>query len=233
MRSVLYLLCLLTACFGLSAQDSVHVTIKAGYKVSDVLKSSDIYYYPQFTYGKVLFRDGSKSAAKMNYNRLFDQMLFISANGDTLAIDDEKNIKSILVDKDTFYYDEGYVRVIAHYGDAKLAEKQTWVLEDIRKIGTHNSQAKTFAVYSFNMFTTNDTETRSKDLILNEDIILRRESQYFIGDEFNHFVRGSRKRVQALFPKDEVRLDNYLKENKVNFDKKEDLEKLVQFLSKQ
>lgn len=232
MRSILFLFCLLNVFLSLSAQDSLHVTIKAGYKVSDVLNSSDIYYYPQFTYGKVLFRDGSKSAAKMNYNRLFDQMLFISSNGDTLAIDDEKNIRSIFIDKDTFYYDEGYVRVIANYGNAKLAEKQTWVLEDIRKIGTHNSQAKTFAVYSFNMFTTNDTETKSKDLILNEDIILRKESQYFFGDDFNHFVRSSRKRLLVLFPKDEQVIDNYLKDNKVNFDKKEDLEKLVQFLSK-
>jgi len=33
-----------------------------------------------------------------------------------------------------------------------------------------------------------------------------------------------------LFPKEEQRIESYLKESKVNFDKKDDLEKLSQFL---
>src|SRR5678816_1300960 len=126
MKALLLLLFILIGYCGLSAQDSI-VTIKAGNKVRDVLTPADIFYYPQFTSGKVFFRDGRKAMAMMNFTRLYDEMLFINPKGDTLAVEDEKTIKFIIVDQDTFYYDEGYVRIIVDYGDVKLAEKQIWV----------------------------------------------------------------------------------------------------------
>jgi hypothetical protein len=55
----------------------------------------------------------------------------------------KKPLNSLSVDKDTLYYDEGYVRLIANYGDVKLAEKQIWVVADVRKIGTHDTPKNT------------------------------------------------------------------------------------------
>ena len=60
--------------------------------------------------------------------------------------------------------------------------------------------------------------------------MLRKETQYYFGDQYNHFVRASKKRLLSLFPKGERKIENYLNENKVNFDKKDDLEKLCRFL---
>src|SRR5688572_32802432 len=92
MKVLLPLFFILIACSGLPAQDSTLVTIKAGNKVMDVLTPVDIYYYPQFNNGKVFFKDGAKGGAKLNYTRLFDQMLFIDARGDTLALADRKSV---------------------------------------------------------------------------------------------------------------------------------------------
>src|SRR5215204_979164 len=148
MKTLLLLLIIFIGYTDLSAQDSTFVTIKTGEKVTDVLTSADIYIYPQFTHGKVFLRDGSKAVGKMNYNRLYGQMLFINAKGDTLALADEKNIKFIVIDRDTFYYGEGYIRLLANNGITKLTEKQVWVLADIRKIGAHNRPTTTVAVTS-------------------------------------------------------------------------------------
>ncbi len=93
MKPLLLLLFILIGCSDLPAQDSTIVTIKAGNRIKDVLKPADIFYYPQFTSGKVFFKDGAKAAAKMNYNRLSDQMLFIGPKGDTLELADEKSIQ--------------------------------------------------------------------------------------------------------------------------------------------
>ena len=232
MKALLLLFFILPGYSNLFAQDSTLVTIKTGNKVMDVLTAADIFYYPQFTNGKVFFRDGTKGAAKMNYSRLFDQMLYVDPKGDTLALADEKTIKFITVDLDTFYFDEGYVKLVANNNFVKLAEKQIWVVADIRKIGTHNKSTTTFAVESFSTYTNGSDAAKSKDLILNEDIVLRKETQYYFGDEYNHFVRAGKKKLLQLFPKEQLSIENYLKENNVNFDKKEDLEKLVQFLSR-
>ena len=230
MKALLLLLFILIGYCGLSAQDSI-VTIKAGNKVRDVLTPADIFYYPQFTSGKVFFRDGRKAMAMMNFTRLYDEMLFINPKGDTLAVADEKTIKFIIVDQDTFYYDEGYVRIIVDYGDVKLAEKQIWVVADTRKIGTHNKSTSTVAITPLSNYSDDGiARAKSYDLLINEDMVIRKETQYYFGDQNNHFVRAGKKKLLLLFPKEQLDLENYLKENKVNFDKKDDLKKLAQFL---
>ena len=166
----------------------------------------------------------------MNYSRLYGQMLFINPKNDTLALADEKNIKFIVIDQDTFYYYEGYMRLITDNGAVKLTEKQIWVMADIRKIGTHGRATTTVAVTSFSSYTDNLDAAKSKDLIMNEDIVLRKDIQYYLGDKYNLFVPASKKGLHQLFPKEHSSIENYLKENKVNFNKKEDVEKLYLFL---
>lgn len=95
MKPLLLLLFILVSDPGLWAQDSMLVTIKAGNRVKDVLSPSEIYYYPQFTNGKVFLRDGSRAGAKMNYSRTYDQMLFIGPGGDTLAWQMKKPLNSL------------------------------------------------------------------------------------------------------------------------------------------
>lgn len=231
MKALSLLLFILLSNSYLAAQDSILVTIKAGNRVDDVLKPADIFYYPQFTNGQVFFRDGSKALGKMNYSRLFDQVLFIGPKGDTLALADEKTIKFIAIGQDTFFYDEGYIRLIEKSGVVKLAEKQIWVVADVRKIGTHNRPTSTVAVTSFSTYADVIGRAKSYDLLINEDIVIRRETYYYFGDEYNKFARAGKKRLLLLFPKEQMNLENYLKENKVNFDKRDDLEKLAQFLS--
>jgi len=230
MKTLLLLIFILIGYTDLPAQDSTLVTVKTGERVTDVLKSSDIYFYPRFIYSKVLFKDGTVADPYMNYNRLYDQMLFINEKGDTLALTDEKNIEFIINDWDIFYYDKGYMRLIADDTVIKLAEKQVWVLADIRKMGTHNRPTTSVAITSLSHFSNGRDAAKSKELIMNEELVLRKETEYYFGDKYNHFVRASRKRVLSLFSKEQLTIENYLNEHKVNFDKKDDLEKLCKFL---
>ncbi|HEX6168281.1 MAG TPA: hypothetical protein VFZ33_01215 [Chitinophagaceae bacterium] len=66
---------------------------------------------------------------------------------------------------------------------------------------------------------------------MNEDMLIKKETQYFFGDKYNHFVRAGKKKLLFLFPKEQPIIENYLKENKVDFDKKDDLEKITSFLA--
>ena len=232
MRILLLLFIILIGCTNLVAQDSTLVTVKAGNKVTDVLTQADIYYYPQFINGKVFLKSGEMAAATMNYTRLYDQILFINPKGDTLAIADENTIKYIVIEKDTFYYNEGYMRLIADDGVVKLTEKQIWVVADVRKVGTHDRATGTVAITSLANYNDGRGGLKSKDLIVNENTVLQKKTEYYFGDKYNLFVLASKKRILQLFPKEHLSIENYLKENKVNFNKKDDLEKLSQFLSK-
>ena len=230
MKALLLLLFILIGYSDLSAQDSTLVTVKTGERIEDILKSSDIFFYPQFIYSKILFKDGKVADPYMNYNRLYDQMLFINDKGDTLAVTDVKNIEFIVNDWDIFFYNGGYLRLVADDTVIKLAEKQIWEVADIRKMGTFNTPTNTVAITSVGYFSDGRDAAKSKELILNAETLLRKETQYYFVDKYNHFVRASKKKLMDLFPKDEQRIENYLKENKVKFDKKDDLEKLCKFL---
>jgi len=224
---LLFLLVLLNS-GGVWAQDITYATIKTGLSVKDVLGPTDIYYYAQFMPAKVYFRDGAKSAALMNYSTLVDQILFIDPKGDTLALLDGQTIKYISMDKDTFYFHEGYLRHVAGNSSVKLAERRVWELADIRKIGSHNRPATTYAVNSYSSLI--DIFGKSHELIMNEDVVLRKKSLYFFGDNYYSFTHADKKNFLGLFPKQEERLSDYIKENKVKFDNGEDLKNLVQFL---
>ena len=219
---------ILLNCAGLLAQDTTLITVKAGNRIGEVLTINEIFIQPQFITGNVYFRNGSKAIAKMNYNSLTDQMLFIDAKGDTLALTDEKTIKFISLDKDTFYFDEGYMRLVTSNSVARLTEKRVWEVADIRKIGSHDRPSTTYAVTSYSTLT--DELGHTRDLVLREDVVLRKKPEYYFGDMFNHFTPATKKNLLLLFPKKRASLNAYFNDNKVNFYNKADLEKIVQFL---
>src|SRR6187455_3090521 len=162
MKALLLLFFILIGVVELSAQDTTLVTVKTGEKITDVLKPSDIYYYPQFVYSKILFKDGKVADPYMNYNRLYDQMLFISEKGDTLALTDVKNIEFIVNDWDVFYYSGGYLRLIADDTVIKLAERQIWTVVDVRKMGTFNTPTNTVAITSVGYLSSGQDAAKSK-----------------------------------------------------------------------
>ncbi|MCW3109444.1 MAG: hypothetical protein JWQ09_3950, partial [Segetibacter sp.] len=209
------------------AQKKTFAIVKAGANIMDVLSTPDVFYFPEFTSGKVLHRDRTTAEGKLNYNRLVDEMHFINSKGDTLALADEMNIEYVAIGKDTFYYDGGYLRVLSSGNLAKLAMKDIWIISETRQVGAYNTTNTSVSITSFKSYTEGG---RLYDLTVNEDVVLKKAEQHYFGDANNHFVLAGKKELLMLFPKEQRRIEMYLKENKINFTKKDDLEKIVQFL---
>src|SRR5215218_7448947 len=104
MKALQLLLFALISATSLSAQTKTYITVEAGNNIMDMLSTRDVFFYPHFTDGKVFLRDGTSATGKLNYSRLVDEMHFINASGDTLALTNEKNIKCIVFGSDTFFY---------------------------------------------------------------------------------------------------------------------------------
>ena len=194
----------------------------------DAFPISEIFLYPQFTSGRVLLRNGSAAEAKLNYSRLVDEIHFIDQKDDTFALDNENEVKYIVAGNDTFYYDEGYLRIVISGSFAKLAIRDVWVVSSTRQIGAYNSTNNSVNMLSFKSL---EEHGRLYDLVVNEDIILKKQEKYFFGDNFNQFVTASKANLLTLFPKEQQRIGIYLKENKINFTDKADLEKIVQYVN--
>jgi hypothetical protein len=228
MKTTLIFLALIchTALF---AQSKHRVIIPAGTNVMETLASADVFYYPKFIAGKVFFKDGSKSEARLNYNSLLDEMQFIDAKKDTLSLADENTIAFIAFDKDVFYYDKGYVRLVTGNQVAKLAVKQVWRVVDKRKSGVYNTTSPASSSTSFSSYF---VYGKQHDLIVNQELDMVKVEQYYLGDKNNHILVAAKKNLLMLFPKEREELESFLKDNKINFTDKEDLEKIVAFMGK-
>lgn len=185
------LLFVLAWCCSSHAQDSI-IVIKAGMSFNESVLITDLYQYPQFLPGKLFFKNWDSGVAKMNYNRLLDEMQFIDFKGDTLGIAYAATIRLIRINNDVFYYDAGYVKLIKDTKGIKLTAKQTLSLSGKDKIGAYGMASPASAIDSYGKL------IGQKDiykLVSREDIMLAKKTQYYFGDKNNRFVWATRKNL--------------------------------------
>jgi hypothetical protein len=225
MKSFLTTMAILICCGASFSQTTEIITVKAGQNISDLYK--EIYRYPQFTAGRVYFMNGDVSAAKLNYNLISQIMLFTNNTGDTLAIDNESTIKYITIAKDTFYYDEGYLELVENYSHVKLAIKQKIKFSDKKKIGAFGMPTSTVKTESDDTF----LGDRRYNFTIAEDLIFKKETEFYLNDDANHFLAINKKNLLRLYPKKKDSIENFLKENNINLREEKGIKLLVQFLN--
>ncbi|MDB5223060.1 MAG: hypothetical protein JWN83_1727 [Chitinophagaceae bacterium] len=210
----------------LFAQESKAYVVKPGEKVKNALPKEALYMYPQFKEGVVNFKNGTLGAARLNYNRLLDEIQFIDNKGDTLSLDDEKTIALVSVGMDTFYYYLGYVKVIADINKVKFAGKEKLRLSNRQKIGPMG-QLVSASIDTYDKL----SSAQGLDNIISQEVLtFSGYSTFFIGDLYNHFKPLNKKSLVNMYAKQQSEVENYLSENAINFSKAEDVEKLIKFL---
>jgi hypothetical protein len=215
----------LCSAMGVNAQKTVF-TINPGEKIESVVPDSVRYLYPTFKNGIVYFKDGRLVNARLNYNSLFEEIMFIAPGGDTMALDNGATMKYVVVETDTFYFDNFFLRSSGTYGDIKLASKELFAIMDVNSIGAMGNNAPS-AVTTVRTFL---TRGQSRELTRQEVLKIRKQTQFYIGDRFNHYKIVNRKNLMDFFPGKSKKVKEYLKDNTVNFSSKDDLDKLIVFL---
>jgi hypothetical protein len=208
----------------LLAQKDTSVVIKAGQTVGDVLGVKEIYRYPQFKTGLVSFVDGRNSTARLNYNMLYGEMEFISPDHDTLALDNEKLLKWVLIDKDTFYFSENYLLQLSSYGSKKIAQNKDWKIVRMDKVGAFDQPvfagADAYGLLS---------DRRSVKLTVRENLTLALKPYFFIGDR-QKFYPLNKKNIMRLYPKYDKIISAYLEQEQIDYGKENDVLKLFNYL---
>jgi len=202
--------------------------LNRGQDANTALAGDVQFQYPNFTQGIVFFRDGTASGARLNYNLLTNEMQFIAPKGDTLALMNEATIKYISIGNDTFFYDKAYLQLVSGNPVAKLAKRVTIKVGDIKKEGGYGGVSSTSAITNYNSI---EVDGQAKKLTMQQEITFRKNTAYYIGDVFNHFMPATKKNVVKMFGKKQNEIEQYLKDNKVLLDKEDDLKALITFLN--
>jgi hypothetical protein len=210
------------SCF---AQKNEQITVKAGTSIQDNFTFQKTYRYPEFREGKVFFKNGKSGVTMLNYNFLKGEMDFIQLT-DTLYISNKNDIKIITAESDTFYYDKGYLEMISG-GPVKVAVKQYFKQLAVIKKDPYGISSQGSASTSN---TTLPANARLYKLNANQDVVFEKILEYYLATPTSGFMLFIKKNVMLLFPQKKDDVKDYLKSNRVDFDSREDLLRLVDYL---
>lgn len=202
------------------------ITLKAGSSLQ-VFKAEHIYQYPGFRTSKVLYKDGVVTSARLNYNQISGKMEFINPQNDTLVISNNEEIKAFVMGDTTIYCDKaGYFQVVIENPYIKLGSQNTLKLVDRKKDGGMGTSSSTNAIDSYNYVPGNF----NFKLALNIDHVFSRETHYYFSDSTVNFVPASKKNLLKIMADKKEAITKYLKTTQIDFNKKEHLEVLLNYI---
>jgi len=206
----------------LVAQINESITVKAGTRITDYFPLEERYLYDDFMMGKAIFTNDRIYSTLFNYNFLTGEMEFIKTN-DTLAIADKKDLISVIVEKDTFYYSSGYLQKIRS-GKLKVYSKQYVKIKDILKKGAMGTVNRSAASESYDYLLYGPL---SYDLVTDYDMVLQKTEVFYFSTEKEDFVLFNRTNIIAILPFTK----DYIKSNKIKFKSREDILKLADYIN--
>lgn len=220
---------------GIRAQDSTIIFVKAGQSISEVATPSRIYRFPNFTPGKIVFKDETISEGKLNYNFFNEEIEFLTLQGDTLAIAKQQmlNIDFVAVNNQIFYFNtffkQGYLEEVLNAPIGKLLKRERYSLLKREKIGGYNQPSSTTVIESYGNFT-NDQGIMETNLLVKENLTFIKKTDYFLSDKYNRIVPANKRNLLKMFSKNRIEIDTYLKSTELDFEKEEDLKRLLSAL---
>lgn len=200
--------------------------VNAGQSPGKVIPDSAKYLLPAFTEGTAFLRSGGSLPMRFNYNYLLDEMQFLNAKGDTMAIADPATLKKIVLDSIIFYFDKEYLKEIERAGNYKLAVWESLVQTPYKTEGAYGTKTASSSIESFSRIYANGKEFK---LQVQKDVLFVKVVDFYMGDAYDHFSKANKKAFSNLFSLKKEELDAYIREEKINFNSEEDLKKLLYF----
>lgn len=228
-RSIL-LISLLFAYLAPFAQQQKKYTIQPGESLFEVVPKDEMYAYPSFQNGVVYFRNGVRSAARLNYNFINEEILFVSPANDTLTILNPNEVKSVSIGSDQFFYATNrFVKLDTVIGDTKIGIAGFFVVIGKRKVGAYGSTTDG-GTDSYGSFVT--PANVKLDLVPSIVTTIARRNALFIGNKFNQFIVVTKKNIFSFYAEKEVILVKYLDNTKVDFSSRQHIVQLIEYMSR-
>jgi hypothetical protein len=182
------------------------------------------YLFPFFQDATVKFRDGRSFVYKINFNTVLCDMQFINPKGDTLVITNAELIDSILVDSCSFIYDyqKGYFQILAVSDAAKLVVHRQSTFDPVQ-IGGMGEERSSGGVEMINSVS---GRQGTFPLVLSQDIYVLKKTSYLVVYKNGEMENAGKAAFMKIYGGDKKSFDQFVKANKIDFNKQGDLEKL-------
>lgn len=222
------LLCLV---FALQAQPAKVLRIKNGQDATKYIPARDRFQYEAFQSGKIAYMNGTYAQARFNYCYLFGEVMYIDTKGDTLLLADNSLVNYIDIGKTRYFSDQtnGHMELLEDNGAVKLAKRQIYKMGGSEKKGAYQNQNEQGSVSNASTFT--DINGTVSTLPADNTVLLKPTAFFYVIDANHRFHKVSRNNLLKIFSKNKEAIDQYIREENINFNQEEDIRKIVKFSS--
>jgi hypothetical protein len=187
------------------------------------------YRFPSFEEATVLFKNGTSSIYKMNFNMLLCSMQFIDPKGDTLNISKPADIDSILFKNSTFFFRDNYFEILSAYNSVKLVVSRKASFEPV-KIGAMGMPSRNGAIDNYDSYSSDDKQFNTPiKLRINQNINSYQKIEFFIIGNNGEFMKASKNSFLKICGNDKKSSEKFIQLNKIKFNNQDDLKKLFDF----
>jgi hypothetical protein len=210
------------------SQTRKQVTIRPGVGSTLAFPLKEKYRFSEFRNGFLITIDDKKSQSlKFNFNLFLQAPEFIDVKGDTLFMDDQA-IKYVQMREVTYYHEfpKAYYEFLLKTEAVTLAIQREWKFIRYDAV-TNNGYGETIGIARSQSST---IRTSSGRTYANEASVFEKDSSYFFIDIKNRIYKASAANTIKLFSDYKSEINNFLKQNEINFKNETDLRKLFDFI---
>lgn len=227
MKHLTFLLAFFLGCYSLFAQKNDFFKVNAGTKITNAIPFAERYQYPVFTKGRIILNDGRSNTCLFNLNLISGEMEFLQGK-DTLFIAEKKDLSSIIISKDTFYYKNAYLKLITN-GKLKVYMSQRIGIADVLKKGAMGTINRSSSSESYNYL---DADKLTHFLTADEDMVFRKVVTFYYSMPDKEITLFNRKNAVKIVSGKEDEIKDFIKTNEIDFQSREDILELTEFLAK-
>ncbi|MDR1153764.1 MAG: hypothetical protein LBL04_03560 [Bacteroidales bacterium] len=187
------------------------------------------YLFPEFTAGRVLYKNGASAEGKLNYNMLLEEMMFVDDANRQMVMDNVKEVNMVTIAGRRFY----------PYGTQKFAEELTGGAVKLRvlrkgsmvkhsKEAGYGSSSATSAIDSYSSISgaaNQKTELTEKGNVL----VTVSKIYYLVPVSGKYTAIRNQKTFIRQFPSFQTEIENFVQDQSIDFTNQTDLISLLAY----
>jgi hypothetical protein len=184
------------------------------------------YVFPKYMDGNIKFKVGADVKAKLNYNTVTEEMLYLTPENQALTIAETIKIDTVFINGRKFIpVGTVFYEVIPAGKVHLLARLISKAIPPAANVGIGTSQT---TAQSANTKVRTDIGLYDLDLP-NYTILPRKEFYLKKGTQYIHIVNANH--LALLYPEKSIELKQFAKANRIDFSKTEDIVKLLSLVN--
>ena len=218
---------------------AINMLIGPGDDLENKVPKSIQYSFPQFTPGKVYYKNGTQGGGMMNYNQYLGEMQFL--NGDeVLALDNIEDVLIVIIDKRRFfpYNDTEFCEEILANDKIRVCMRRRGHISLRSKMGSYGTTTQAGSVKTYQGIVgnvnaeANGGSSFNQELKIYGDIKLHKDNLfYFMNSKGRFTFINNLKRIKKQFSGNDAKIETFVKENFIDIKNERDLISLLNYCS--